>query len=216
MYLKTRIHGPARACHWVAVMALTLVATLQGALAGAEEAADAMVKRVSQEVIELIKADPLIQAGDQARIHEVVESKLLPSFDFTRMTALAMGRNWRTASPDQQQRLVNEFRTLLVRTYSGALNQYRDEKLDYKPLRANAGDTDVTVRTAVLKPGRAPIEIDYGMTSTPEGWKAYDVIVGGVSLVTNYREEFNAQIQSGGIDGLIATLAEKNKGTPAS
>lgn len=195
---------------------IALGATAYSPQAGAEETPDAMVKRVSQEVIQIIKADPLIQAGDPKRIAEIIESKLLPNLDFTRMTALAMGRNWRTATPDQQKRLTDEFRALLVRTYSGALSQYRNEILDYKPLRANPGDTDVTVRTVVLKPGRAPIEIDYSVTKTPDGWKAYDVIVGGVSLVTNYREEFNAQIQNGGVDGLIAMLAEKNKGKPAS
>jgi phospholipid transport system substrate-binding protein len=173
------------------------------------------VKRVSQEVIATIKSDPLIQAGNQARIREVMETKLLPNFDFARMTSLAMGRNWRTATPEQQQRLTDEFRTLLVRTYSGALNKYRDETIEYKPLRMSPGDTDVTVRTAVMKPGGAPIQIDYSMAKTPSGWKAYDVIVGGVSLVTNYRDEFNEQIKSGGVDGLLKTLADKNKGAPA-
>lgn len=200
---------------WLPRGAVALVVLLSGQAGAAEEAPDVLVKRVAQEVIEIIKADPLVQAGDQARIRELVESKLLPSFDFTRMTALAMGRNWRTASPEQQQRLEAEFRTLLVRTYSGALTQYRDEILEYKPLRANPGATEVMVRTLVMKPGRAPIQIDYSMEQTPQGWKAYDVIVGGVSLVTNYREEFNAQIQDGGIDGLLTKLASKNQGTPA-
>lgn len=199
---------------WVA--AAVLISIAHTSTATAEELPDAMVKRVSQEVIGIIKTDPKIQAGDPARIAEVVETKLLPNFDFTRMTALAMGRNWRLATPDQQQRLVKEFRTLLVRTYSGALTQYRDETMDYKPLRAEADATDVTVHTAVLKPGRTPIQIDYGMEKSAEGWKAYDVIVGGVSLVTNYREEFNAQIQSGGVDGLIAMLVSKNSGKPTS
>jgi phospholipid transport system substrate-binding protein len=178
------------------------------------EAPDALVKRVSQEVIATIKSDPLIQAGNQARIREVMEQKLLPNFDFARMTSLAMGRNWRAATPEQQQKLTDEFRTLLVRTYSGALNKYRDEIIEYKPLKMAAGDTDVTVRTAVMKPGGAPIQIDYSMAKTPSGWKAYDVIVGGVSLVTNYRDEFNEQIKSGGVDGLLKQLAEKNKGAP--
>ena len=194
------------------VAALALCAA---AVAQAQEAPDAMVKRVSQDVIATIKADPLVQAGDQARIREVMETKLLPNFDFARMTALAMGRNWRAATPEQQQRLTDEFRTLLVRTYSGALNKYRDETIEYKPLRMNPGDTDVTVRTAVVKPGGTPVQIDYSMSQTPSGWKSYDVIVGGVSLVTNYRDEFNEQIRSGGVDGLLKTLADKNKGAPA-
>ena len=178
----------------------------------AQEAPDAMVKRVQQEVLQIIKTDPKVQAGDQARTREVVESKLLPNFDFTRMTALAMGRNWRQATPEQQQRLTAEFRSLLVRTYAGALNQYRDQQISYKPLRAEDKATDVIVRTEVVRPGQQPVQIDYGMEKSGDSWKSYDVIVGGVSLVTNYRDEFNEQIRSGGIDGLIRTLADKNKG----
>ena len=195
--------------------ALAALALCTAALAQGQEAPDAMVKRVSQDVIATIKADPLVQAGNQARIREVMETKLLPHFDFARMTALAMGRNWRAATPEQQKRLTDEFRTLLVRTYSGALNKYRDETIEYKPLRMNPGDTDVTVRTAVVKPGGSPVQIDYSMSQTPSGWKAYDVIVAGVSLVTNYRDEFNEQIRSGGVDGLLKTLADKNRGAPA-
>jgi phospholipid transport system substrate-binding protein len=178
--------------------------------AHAQEAPDAMVKRVSQEVLQIVKTDPKVQAGDQARIREVIETKLLPNFDFERMTALAMGRNWRTATPEQQKRLIDEFRTLLVRTYSGALNQYRDQSMDYKPLRAEPNATDVTVRTEVIRQGQQPVQIDYGMHKTGGGWKAYDVIVGGVSLVTNYRDEFNEQVKAGGVDGLVKTLAAKN------
>jgi phospholipid transport system substrate-binding protein len=178
--------------------------------ATAQETPDALVKRVSQEVLTIIKSDPKVQAGDQARIREVVETKLLPNFDFERLTALAMGRNWRQATPEQQKQLVEQFRTLLVRTYSGALTQYRDQTMDYKPLRADANATDVTVRTEVIRQGQAPVPIDYSMTKTASGWKVYDVIVGGVSLVTNYRDEFNEQIKSGGVDGLIKTLQAKN------
>jgi len=181
----------------------------------AQEAPDAMVKRVSQEVLTIIKSDPKVQAGDQARIREVVETKLLPNFDFERLTALAMGRNWRQATPEQQKQLVEQFRTLLVRTYSGALTQYRDQTMDYKPLRADANATEVTVRTEVVRQGQAPVPIDYSMAKAASGWKVYDVIVGGVSLVTNYRDEFNEQIKNGGIDGLIKTLQAKNQGAPA-
>ena len=179
----------------------------------AQETADAAVKRTSQELLQIIRADPKVQAGDQARIREVVEAKVFPNIDIERMTSLAMGRNWRAANPEQQKRLIEEFRTLLVRTYSGALAQYRDQKMDYKPLRAEPNATDVTVRTEVLRPGQAPVQIDYSMTRTKEGWKAYDIIVGGVSLVTNYRDEFSEQIKTAGVDGLIKTLAAKNKGT---
>ena len=178
----------------------------------AQEAPDAMVKRVSQEVLTIIKSDPKVQAGDQARIREVVETKLLPNFDFERLTALAMGRNWRQATPEQQKQLVEQFRTLLVRTYSGALNQYRDQTFDFKPLRADPNSGDVIVKTEVIRSGQAPVQIDYGMERKDGTWKAYDVIVGGVSLVTNYRDEFASQIQSGGIDGLIKALTTKNAG----
>jgi phospholipid transport system substrate-binding protein len=191
--------------------ALCLTTLLAFALpALAQEAPDALVKRVSAETIQAIKSDPKIAAGDPARVREVIETKLLPNFDFERMTALAMGRNWAKATPEQQKRLTDEFRTLLVRTYSNALTQYRDEQLDVKPVRADAAATEVTVRSEVVRQGRPPVQIDYGMAKTAQGWKAYDVIVGGVSLVTNYRDEFNEQIKSGGVDGLIKTLAAKN------
>ena len=200
--------------HAVAI-GLAALALVTAAPAAAQEAPDALVKRVSQEVLQIIKTDPLVQAGNEARIREVIEVKLLPNFDFTRMTALAMGRNWRAATPEQQKRLTDEFRALLVRTYSGALNQYRNETIEYKPLRASPGDTEVIVRTAVLKPSGSPVQIDYSMEKKADGWKAYDVIVAGVSLVTNYRDEFNEQVKAGGVDGLIARLVEKNKGAPA-
>jgi phospholipid transport system substrate-binding protein len=197
------------------VVALLAVALVAAAPSRAQEAPEVLVKRVSQDVLATIKGDPLIQAGNEARIREVIESKLVPNFDFTRMTALAMGRNWRAATPEQQKRLTDEFKTLLVRTYSGALNQYRNETIDYKPLRMNPTDVDVTVRTLVMKPVGSPVQIDYSLEKKAEGWKAYDVIVGGVSLVTNYRDEFNDQIAKGGIDGLVKTLADKNRGVAA-
>ena len=195
-----------------------LLAVLALAASGpalAQEGPDALVKRVSEDVMQIIKADPKVQAGDTARIREVVETKLLPNFDFPRMTSLAMGRNWKKATPEQQKRLTDEFRSLLVRTYSGSLSQYRNQTIEYKPLRADAAATDVTVRTEVLRPGQAPVQIDYSMAKGADGWKAYDVIVGGVSLVTNYRDEFNEQIRQGGIDQLIASLVARNKGGAA-
>jgi phospholipid transport system substrate-binding protein len=178
----------------------------------AQEAPDALVKRVATDVLGIIKSDPKVQAGDQQRIREVVETKLLPYFDFERITALAMGRNWRQANAEQQKQLVEQFRQLLVRTYSGALTQYRDQTMDYKPLRAEPNASEVTVRTEVVRSGQAPVQIDYSMEKKPDGWKVYDVIVAGVSLVTNYRDEFNEQIKAGGVDGLIKTLQKKNSG----
>jgi phospholipid transport system substrate-binding protein len=181
----------------------------------AQEAPDALVKRVAEDVLASIRSDKDLQAGNPAKVKQLIESKLAPHFDFARMTALAMGKNWRAATPEQQKQLTEQFKTLLVRTYSGALTSYRDNTMNYKPLRANAGDTDVIVRTEVTRPGQAPVPIDYSMEKTPEGWKAYDVIVAGVSLVTNYRDEFNDVIKSSGVDGLIKTLADKNKGPMA-
>ncbi|MEO6566522.1 MAG: ABC transporter substrate-binding protein [Casimicrobiaceae bacterium] len=196
---------------WRGLAALTMV-MIALPVALAQEAPDAMVKRVANEVQQIIKTDPKVQAGDQQRIRDVIETKLLPNFDFERMTALAMGRNWRQATPEQQKQLIDQFRALLVRTYSGALGQYRDQVMDFKPLRGDPAATDVTVRSEIVRAGQAPVQIDYGMTKGAGGWKAYDVIVGGISLVTNYRDEFNEQIKSGGIDGLIKTLASKNQG----
>ena len=140
----------------------------------------------------------------------MVDAKALPYFNFGRMTALAVGPSWRKASVEQQEALTSEFRTLLVRTYSSALSTYRNQVIAFQPLRAAAGDNDVTVRTLVKQPGTAPNSIDYGIEKTPSGWKVYDVVVGGVSLVTNYRETFNAEIHEGGLDGLIKSLASKN------
>lgn len=183
--------------------------------AWAQEAPDALVKRLAEDVLTQIRSDKELQAGNQAKVKQVIETKLVPNFDFPRMTALAMGRSWRTATPEQQKQLTDEFRTLLVRTYSGALANYRDNTMDYKPLRMNPGDTEATVRTEVRRQGQAAVQIDYSMEKTPDGWKAYDVIVAGVSLVTNYRDEFNDTVKSSGIDGLLATLAKKN-GAPAT
>ncbi len=178
----------------------------------AQESPDALVKRVSEDVLASIRADKDLQAGNQAKVKELIESKLVPHFDFTRMTALAMGRNWRSATPEQQKQLTDQFRTLLVRTYSGALSNYRDNTIDYKPLKMNPGDNEVTVRTEVRRPSQSPVPIDYSMEKTPDGWKAYDIIVAGVSLVTTYRDEFGDIIKTSGIDGLVKALGDKNRG----
>jgi len=174
-------------------------------------APDALIKSISDDVIGIIKQDKDIKSGDRAKINALVDAKVLPHFNFTRMTALAMGRSWPKATAAQQQTLVTQFRELLVRTYSGALSAYKNEVIEFKPLRAQAGDTDVTVRTQVKRPGTQPIGIDYSMEKTPTGWKVYDVAVAGVSLVTNYRDSFNAEIRANGVDGLIKLLADKNR-----
>ena len=194
------------------LQSLVLPLAFVASLASAQEAPDALVKRVAEDVLASIRADKDIQAGNRAKITQVMETKLVPNFDFPRMTALAMGRNWRAATPEQQTQLTDQFRTLLVRTYSGALANYRENTMDYKPLRMSPGDTEVTVRTEVKRAGQAPVQIDYSMEKTPDGWKAYDVVVAGVSLVTNYRDEFSDTIKSSGVDGLIKVLADKNRG----
>jgi len=181
------------------------------AVSAQDLAPDAQVKKITDEVIGVIKQDKDIQGGNQKKINELVDAKVLPYFNFSRMTALAMGRNWPKASAEQQKMLTSEFRTLLVRTYSSALSTYKNQVIEFKPLRAAAADTDVTVRTQVKQPGAEPINIDYSMEKIPSGWKVYDVAVGGVSLVTNYRETFNAEIRDGGVDSLIKSLASKNR-----
>lgn len=186
------------------------IAVFAAAVPAQDMAPDALVKKISDEVIEIIKQDKDIRAGNQKKINELVDAKVLPHFNFSHMTALAVGRNWPKANAEQQKLLTSEFRNLLVRTYSSALTTYKNQMIEFKPLRAAAGDTDVTVRTQVKQPGTEPVSIDYGMEKTPAGWKVYDVVVGGVSLVTNYRETFNAEIRDGGVDGLIKSLARKN------
>ena len=198
----------------LAAFCLVLFATAGGVAhaAGAQELApDALIKTISDDVIGIIKHDKDIKAGNREKINNLVEAKVLPHFNFARMTALAMGRNWRKATAAQQKVLIDEFRTLLVHTYSGALSAYKDEVIEFKPLRAAAGDTDVTVKTQVKRAGNQAVSIDYSMEKTPGGWKVYDVVVGGVSLVTNYRETFDSQIRDAGVDGLIKSLANKNR-----
>lgn len=172
---------------------------------------DVLVKTVTEDVIGLIKQDKDIRAGSQKKTIALVEQKVLPHFNFTRMTALAMGANWRKATPDQQQALVDQFRTLLVRTYSTALSAYRNQVIEFKPLRAQSGDTEVVVRSAVKQSGTEPVTIDYSMEKTPGGWKVYDVAIGGISLVTTYRDTFTNEVRNVGVDGLIKALAEKNR-----
>jgi phospholipid transport system substrate-binding protein len=182
-----------------------------GALA-ADEAPDAMVKRIADEVVAIVKTDKDLRAGNSAKVVQLAEEKVLPHFDFTRMTRLAVGRNWQQATPEQREALTKEFRTLLVRTYSSSLSQYRDQKIQVKPLQMSPSDEDVIVRTAILQENGPQIPIDYRMEKTKDqGWKVYDVVIDGASLVTTYRGSFNDQIQRGGIDALVKTLQERNR-----
>jgi phospholipid transport system substrate-binding protein len=191
----------------------TLLAALIPALAFAQETPDALVKRTTDEILAIIKTDKDLQAGNPAKVVQLAEQKVLPHFDFERMTRLAVGRNWNQASDAQKQALIKEFRTLLVRTYSTSLSQYRNQTIEVKPTKIAAGDKEAIVRTAVIQQGGPQIPIDYAMEKTDSGWKVYDVIIDGASLVTTYRGTFNDQIQKGGIDGLIKTLQERN-GSP--
>ena len=171
---------------------------------------DVLVKNVTLEVVDLIAKDRDIKAGNRAKLVDLIEQKVLPHFNSGSMTALAMGQQWNKANADQKKRLVDEFRTLLVRTYASALAAYSEQKFDFRPLRAKPTDTDVTVNVRVLQPGAQPVTIDYSMEKTGSGWKVYDVMVGGVSLVANYRTEFSTTVRQSGIEGLIQSLQAKN------
>jgi len=177
----------------------------------ADTAPDALVKTTAEEVLTIVKQDKDIQGGNTRKVVELVEAKVLPHFDFARMTRLAMGKNWNKASDAQKETLIKEFRTLLVRTYSVSLAQYRNQTIEYKPLKLAPEDTEATVKTVVIQPGGQPIPIDYRMTKTPQGWKVFDILVDGVSLVTNYRNSFNTTVEQSGVDGLIKQMVEKNQ-----
>lgn len=176
----------------------------------ADEAPDVMIKRVSTDALDTIKADKAIQAGDIARVIALVDSKIMPNVNFTRMTASAVGRNWRQATPEQQKRLQEEFKILLIRTYSSALAQVKDQTFNVKPLRAAPADTEVVVRTEIIGRGD-PVQLDYRMEKTAGGWKIYDLNVLGVWLVETYRTQFAQEINARGIDGLIDSLAQRNR-----
>ncbi len=172
---------------------------------------DVLVKNVTTEVVELITKDKEIRSGSRAKLIEIIESKVLPHFGFQSMTMLAMGQNWNKATPEQKKRLIEEFKTLLVRTYASALAAFSEQRFDFRPLRAKPTDTDVTVQVRVIQSGAQPVPIDYSMEKTATGWKVYDVMVGGVSLVANYRTEFNSTVRESGIDGLIKNMHAKNR-----
>lgn len=184
---------------------------------GAQEIApDTLVKSVTDDVLTIVRADKDIQSGDHRKAIQLVDAKVLPHFNFARMTQLAMARDWRQATPEQQKTLIAEFRTLLVRTYSKALTEYKNQTIDYRPFKMQPGDTDVKVRTDIKQPGGKPIQLDYYLEKQPEGWKVYDIEVGGISLITNYREFFASEARKGGIDGVIKALQAKNKSGEAT
>ena len=176
-----------------------------------EDSPEAMIKKVTDDVLTIVRQDKDIQSGNTKKAIELVEAKVLPNFNFQHMTSLAMGKDWRAATPEQKKQLADEFKTLLVRTYSNALTGYKDQTIRYKPTKMQGGETDVIVKTEVVQPGNKPVPLDYSVEKLAEGWKVYDVVVSGVSLVTNYRDTFNQEVRASGIDGLIQMLVTKNK-----
>ncbi len=199
---------------WLSALVITAAGVMSLPALAQEEAPDALVKRISSDVLASVKADPAIQAGDVNRIVALVDAKILPSVNFTRMTSSAVGRFWRQATPEQQKQLQDEFKILLVRTYSGALGEVKDQTVTFKPMRSKPEDTEVVVRSEVRGKGD-PIQLDYRMEKTANGWKIYDINVLGVWLVETYRTQFAQEITAKGIDGLIASLAQRNKSNVA-
>jgi phospholipid transport system substrate-binding protein len=181
-----------------------------GAVCAQMPAPDALIRTQTQEVLTIIKQDKDMRTGNTRKILDMVDAKVLPYFDFNRMTMLAVGRPWRDANPAQRELLVKEFRTLLVRTYSSAIELYKNQTIDVRPVSIQPSDTEVTVKTVINQPGTQPVHMDYRMEKTPQGWKAFDVTAEGVSLVTSYRSTFANEVARGGVDGLIKSLAEKN------
>lgn len=196
--------------HWIFSL-ITAAAVFASPLVMAEvEAPDALVKRISSDVLASVKADPAIQKGDISRIVALVDAKIMPNVNFSRMTSMAVGRAWRQATPEQQKQLQDEFKTLLVRTYAGALGEVRDQTLSFKPMRSKPEDTEVVVRSEVRGKGE-PIQLDYRLEKADSGWKIYDLNVLGVWLVETYKSQFAQEINTKGIDGLIANLVQRNK-----
>lgn len=209
----------ARQDGFTAFMLVALAAFIAVQARAAEMPPDQLAKTTTQEVLAILKADKDIQSGNTRKIYALVEAKVLPHFDFSRMTQLAVGKHWNAATAQQKQSLVKEFRSLLVRTYSTSLTEFSNQSIQFKPLAMAPGADDVTVQTEVKQPGGQPIPIDYAMYKTSFGWKVYDVAIDGVSLVINYRGSFASTIRQSGIDGLISALEAKsraaNKGAPA-
>ena len=201
----------ARLAAAAAAIAFVLAGSARAQAPAEVPAPDVLVKTVTLEVVDIIQKDKDIQKGDRKKVIALIETKVLPHFNFLAMTASAVGRSWDKANPEQKARLNEEFKTLLVRTYSSALAAYSSQKFDFRPLRAKPTDTDVTVNVRVLQSGTQPVQIDYDMEKRANGWKVWDVRVAGISLVVNYRTEFDNLVREGGIDGLLKALQNKNK-----
>lgn len=203
---------PASSAALAAGSMIAALLALPGA-AGAEDIAppDVLVKNVTLEVVDIVRNDRDIQAGDRRKVVALIETKVVPHFNFAAMTASAAGNSWGRATQEQKTRLTEEFRKLMVRTYASSIAAYKDQKFDFRPLRARPADTDVTVNVRVLQAGAAPVKIDYDMEKTARGWKVWDVRVADISLTANYRTEFANIVRDSGIDGLIRTLEAKNR-----
>ena len=201
--------------HWISALSLVAFAMAAPTLHAEAQTADAFVKQVSTDVMDALKADKAIQAGDVGRIRGLVDAKVMPFVNFQRMTASSVGPQWRSATPDQQKRMLVEFQTLMVNTYSGALSQVKDQSVVVKPLRAGADAGEVVVRTEVRGKGD-PIQLDYRLEKAGDGWKIYDVNVGGFWLVEAYKGQFAKDLSAGGLDALIGRLTEKNKSLAAA
>ncbi|BCM23977.1 MlaC/ttg2D family ABC transporter substrate-binding protein [Methyloradius palustris] len=207
--MKSLINGFAKS-----ILALGFVAFAGAAFA--EVGPDTLVKTTAEDVLTIIKNDKDIQAGNQTKIFALAEEKILPNFNFDRVSRIVLGKNWNGATKEQQDAFQKEFKTLLIRTYASALSKYKNQTIEYKPLRAQPTDTEVSVKTQINQPGGQPIEVDYSLAKEADGWKVFDIVIEGVSLVTNYRGQFNNEIRQSGMDGLIQKLVEKNKSNASS
>ncbi len=213
-----RHESASRILRGLAACLLLAAAPFAPAALGQVAAPDEVVRTTSEQVLRMAAEDPGVKNGNAAKLVDLIETRVVPHFDMNKVTRLAVGRPWREATPEQQATLVREFQTLLVRSYAAAYTAYRQVKVEVPPLKLNGSEDDVVVKTRILLPGGAPpVGVDYSMGRSDAGWKVYNVTVDGVSLVTTYRNEFAAQIQNGGIDGLIRYLRERNAkvGQPA-
>ena len=195
------------------LIALTLLCF--SATAFAIEAPDALVKRTADDVLAVVKTDQDIQAGNQEKIFALAEEKIIPNFNFDKVSRLVLGKNWTKATPEQKTAFQTEFRSLLIRTYATALSKYKNQTIEYKPLRLADGASSATVKTLIVQPGGQPIAVDYSLEKHTDAWKVYDIVIEGVSLVTNYRGQFAQEIRQNGLDSLIKKLSDKNKAAQA-
>jgi len=193
------------------IVGVSFLAILYSGLANADMAPDVLVKQTADDVLAIIKNDKEIQAGNQQKLYAVAEEKILPNFDFDRVCRMVLGKNWKAATTEQQASFQKEFRSLLLRTYSVALGKYKDQVIEYKPMRIEPDAKNVTVKTQILQSGGQPIAVDYSLVKNGASWKVYDIVIENVSLVTNYRSQFSNEIRQNGIDSLNTKLADKNK-----